>query len=73
MKLTKEYLHSLFDWTIPETGAPHFTWAVSPDGIQPPGGAVNTSPVVKGQPKPGFIRIRGILRTIDEVKDLYEV
>ncbi len=82
MSVTKEYLRGIFNWTIPdlnlyeETGeieAPHFTWAISPDGKQPIGEKVNTSPLVKGKAATNQIRVRGMLFTVEQIKKIFEI
>lgn len=71
MTLTKEYLRELFEWDIPDVGEPRFIWAVSPDGVQPIGTVVNTSPLSKGKPVNGFLRVRGKLHTVESIKQIY--
>lgn len=86
MTPTKEYLHEIFNRVVPEpdeeTGEvqePYFTWAVSPDGNQPVGTIVNTSPIKdrnsssRGIPATGHIRVRGMLFTVEEIERIYEI
>ena len=78
--ITKEYLHEIFDHVVPEpdeeTGKvedPYFVWAISPDGNLPAGTTVNTSPLSKGKPIHNHIRVRGMLFTIEEIENIYEI
>lgn len=68
MSVTKEYLRSIFDHD-----GDKFIWKVSPDGVQPIGIVVNTSPLSKGKPMPNKIRVRGQLFTVQEIEAKYEV
>jgi len=73
MVLNQEYLRQLFNWVIPEDGEPHFQWAVSPDGVQPVGTVVNTSPMSMGKSVKDRIRVRGKLHSVEDIKNIYGV
>jgi len=66
--VAKEYLHEIFNHD-----GDQFLWAVSPDGKQPVGGVVDTSPYSKDKKMPGHIRVRGMLFTVEEIENIYEI
>lgn len=66
MSVTKEYLHEIFNYD-----GDKFVWAVSPDVKQPVGGDVDTSPYSGDKKMPGYIRVRGMLFTVEEIEKIY--
>ena len=68
MSVTKGYLREIFNHD-----GEQFVWIKSPDGTQPIGTIVNTSPMAKGKPVHKHIRLRGMLFTVEEIEKIYEI